>query len=141
MEVELRTALTEALKELERLRTILLPEYEGKMAEPVAGVITRARNVLDKEISLEEDNQATIMKLFRMLNIMSNDRRLAEQLVEHLPREHRTLQQAFFSTIKTVIEDYSKDQGPAHTDLRNQAAKDWAKRVAEIGLDYYLPCI
>lgn len=44
---ELVRAANAAAKELSRLRDVLLPHYEGKIAEPDHGVLQRLRTVLN----------------------------------------------------------------------------------------------
>lgn len=93
------------------------------------------------EQTLEQENKEVIENFFRQLNIMSNDRRMAQQVTEHLSREHRTLQQNFFRVIKQVIETYGESQGPAFSDLRNEGSKKWAETVREAGRDIFLPYV
>ena len=44
-EARLRTAVAKGIEELERLRGVLLPHYEGKIGEPDIEVINRMRKL------------------------------------------------------------------------------------------------
>lgn len=57
-----------------------------------------------------------------------NPELLAEMFFIAMEKEHRTLQQSFIRSIALFIKMMSK----MPTDLRNQAAVEWCKKVSEI---------
>jgi hypothetical protein len=59
-------------------------------------------------------------------NSLGADSILASQLTERLLCDHRTLQQTVLGILKCMIEGYAVNAG---SDLRNQEALDWAKKV------------
>ena len=89
---------------------------------------------------LDVENKKAADKLFELANFMGNKDALAEQLSEVRRLSHRTVQQAFFAVLKSVIEDFAAVDAGC-TDLRNEAAHKWAKEVAKVGKDIYFPCI
>lgn len=80
---------------------------------------------------IAERNEKAAREILDLVRFMHNDEDFANLLAEKLEREHRTIQQSFFRFIGRVIVKYAENQGPMHSDGRNQAAKDWAKKVAE----------
>lgn len=75
-----------------------------------------------------------VEELFRAVNGGSEDLQIA--LIDHLQREHPTLQQLFFKVIHKAICDHADR---TYTDLRNEASVAWAKKVKEI--EEYFPLI
>jgi hypothetical protein len=59
---------------------------------------------------------------------------LARHMTARFRVEHRTLQQGLMAVLKALIENYSEFD----SDLRNQDAVEWAKKVKEAGRDSYL---
>ena len=56
---------------------------------------------------------------------------LADVMVDHLTRTHRTLQQEFMSAIRLMIYKYG-NLDEVWTDLRNASAWEWAKEVSKM---------
>lgn len=63
-------------------------------------------------------NEFLIHKLFQMINVMGNDRKITEELITYLKVEHRYVQQQFWSMIRKVAMEY-KD---FNYDERNEDA-------------------
>jgi len=82
------------------------------------------------DAKLRDDQAASqaIGTLTDYVNGWSPDQ-LAKVILERLQREHRTLQQSFWSAIKMAIEGYAETE---HFDLRNQGAREWAKEVKSL---------
>lgn len=68
--------------------------------------------------------------VFTTINTMGVERPFSDILSGKLAREHRTIQQAFLRTIQMTITRYLACE--PGTDLRNEAAVEWAKAVAAI---------
>jgi hypothetical protein len=73
--------------------------------------------------------------LFRSLNTFAEDE-IHQVMAEVVLTEHRTLQAGFFRAVQAVAKEYAVH---ATTDLRNEAAKEYAEKVAAI--DHHLPTI
>ena len=83
----------------------------------------------------EEDRTAMLADKVRPLIDAVNrgtSEELARAIVFALNRSHRTLQQGFMGAVKLAIAAYAAQDGAMWTDMRNQAAHDWAKQVAAL---------
>lgn len=78
---------------------------------------------------IQERNQKVVAEFLRLCNYMGNEKELGELIAAELRREHRTIQQSFWTAIGKAIAGYAKDQD--NSDLRNEASKKWAKEVME----------
>jgi septal ring factor EnvC (AmiA/AmiB activator) len=90
---------------------------------------------------LEKDNKQVCKELFRLLNYMGNEQPLTEILAETLINEHRTLQASFIRMIQQILDTYAQLDESRCTDLRNEAALKYAKKVAESTLDMFIPYV
>lgn len=90
---------------------------------------------MTSQTEVDVRNESLAEEFLRLCNYMSNDRDLADVLVDHLRREHRTLQETFWRVIQMVAHKY-KD---FPSDLRNQAAVEFAKKID--ALDCSLPYV
>lgn len=88
---------------------------------------------------LERINQEDVDKelrhavevLFRYANYYGGGNAAIRALMERMRGEHRTIQQSFMSIIKTFVEWYAA-KPDIEFDLRNRAARDWARLVSSI---------
>jgi hypothetical protein len=70
-----------------------------------------------------------IEKLSQISNNMSfNNEDFAKELANNFRKEHRTLQQGIIKVLAVFIAEVSTFS----TDLRNEAAVQWCKKVSEI---------
>lgn len=88
-----------------------------------------------------EKLQEMVNQLADMVNNMGFDYlKGAETIAETLVKKHRTLQQNTLRLIAQVIKKYSElIETRYKTDLRNEAAAEWAKQIAETNC--YFPFI
>ena len=93
---------------------------------------------IDISKEVEKANQKHIETLFRLLNAMLNDELYTRQLVDHLKREHRTLQQNFFRMISEIVKEMAKQRD---CDLRNEASIEWCKKATQATQDIRFPFI
>lgn len=76
-----------------------------------------------------ESAKEIIEKLSRTSNNMAfNHKQFAKELANNFRREHRTLQQGLIS----VLAEFIAEIATFDTDLRNEAAINWCKKVKEI---------
>jgi hypothetical protein len=107
-----------------------------RIYKDLANLVTINIKEVPFSIPKKQQNEDWVKKGFDLVNWAGNDDKLAEELIEHIQSEHRSLIQSFFRTIQKTIEGYA-----LHTvsDHRNEGSLDWAKIVAKI--DYYMPHI
>jgi hypothetical protein len=91
--------------------------------------------------SVEERNKEVVDEVFKLLNYMCNDKDLTKEFLDHLAREHRTLQQNFFRMLQILIENHAENS----FDDRNAASVNWAKKVKDLrdenGNSFFMPFI
>lgn len=85
-----------------------------------------------------KDNKEICRELFRLINYVGNDLILAKEFTEFLKNEHRTLQANFIRMIQYILNEYARNE---YTDLRNEAAVAFSKKVAEATADIGIPFI
>jgi len=74
-------------------------------------------------------------ELIRISNYSGSEEDMAQAISEVLQGSHRTLQQSFMRAFVMAMTDYAN----ARTDLRNESAVDFAKRVVQ--LEHHFPLI
>ena len=77
----------------------------------------------------QTDVQAAVQTILNALN-GGNQKDLAAVIHETVSRDHRTLQQSFWSTMLLAQIKYADNQ----SDLRNDAAVNWAKKIKEVAV-------
>ncbi len=87
----------------------------------------------DQEIT--DRTRKAVEELVGCVNIMGADKVVAAAIAAELAHTHRTLQSSFLGAINGAMVEYSE----MPTDLRNEAAVDFAKKV--VALEHYFPFI
>lgn len=83
-----------------------------------------------------------VSKLFDELNKMGNEEMVSKFFIEAMCRQHRTLQQNFFShVVVAAIKDFAKRHDEGYYDLRNEAACKCAKKLMPLIKDEHFPFI
>lgn len=86
----------------------------------------------DTEQSKQKVKEA-VSVIFRELNCMGYEGDVGEAVVEHIEREHRTLQQAFFrNVLAPVIKSFADRYNEGYYDLRNEASCELANKLKPI---------
>jgi hypothetical protein len=111
-------------------------DYPGELVHDNDGCIAKARERIDGEREVRKEVGDALEVLFRRVNGSSSRgiEMLARHMTARVRTEHRTLQQGLMAVLKILIENYSEFD----SDLRNQDAVEWAKKVREAGRDSYL---
>jgi len=76
-----------------------------------------------------------MMALIDSTNIMGGESEVTAGMIDALRGSHRTLQQSFMRCFVETMKEYGK----FNTDLRNQAAVDFAKKIND--LEYHIPLV
>jgi hypothetical protein len=95
-----------------------------------------ARQKRDREI------KAVVEALSTMVNREQGSEyasRVPKLIASYLYQEHRTLQQGMVHVLAEVIKEYNNLCKQYGKDLRNEAAAEWASKVA--AMDHYFPFI
>lgn len=71
-----------------------------------------------------------MIKVFRMMP-SSTQSNLVKEFVDELSQEHRTNQASVIRTLQHILFQYAQTMED-RTDLRNQAAVEFAKKVSQI---------
>ena len=74
-------------------------------------------------------------QLIREMNVMGGEEDMVQGMTESLQGQHRTLQQTFFRVFSESMKEYQH----TGTDLRNEAAVNYAKHITKI--EYQFPFI
>ena len=85
--------------------------------------------------SKETRAEEAMEELIRCVNVLGGEEDIAEVMARVLQNSHRTLQQSFIRTFMLAMEEYRNTS----TDLRNQAAVDFAKNITE--QEFYFPLV
>jgi hypothetical protein len=73
--------------------------------------------------------------LFSIVGGYKGERNIVQHMSHLLVNSHRTVQQSMIRAISVIIFRYANDRLRIGTDARNQAAMDWAGKVAKIELN------
>ncbi len=79
--------------------------------------------------------EEAMQELIRCVNVMGAEEDVAEMIANVLSGSHRTLQQSFMRSLNIAMQDYAN----TGTDLRNEAAVDYAKKI--VALEHYFPFV
>jgi len=74
----------------------------------------------------------TMDQLINHTNCMTGEQDVIQGMVDSLTSNHRTLQQSFVRCVVAALVEYSE----CKTDLRNESAVDFAKKVKELDLHF-----
>lgn len=74
-------------------------------------------------------------EMLRVVNYSGSEEDMTQAIVEVLQGSHRTLQQSFMRVFAKALAEYAETR----TDLRNESAVDFAKRVSQ--LEHHFPFI
>ena len=82
----------------------------------------------------DEDKTQAREAVSSLLSLVNgyNGKAVAAVILERLQNEHRTLQQGFLDAVKFTVEGYGALDERIWTDLRNQQAHAWARRVLQL---------
>jgi len=83
----------------------------------------------------KEAAKEAMLALIDSTNIMAGEADITAGIVEALAGSHRTLQQSFMRCFVETMKEYAG----FNTDLRNQAAVDFAKKIND--LEHHFPYI
>lgn len=86
-----------------------------------------------EELEREQEQKNCASEIVQRLskscnNTAFNHKQFAKDLADSLRREHRTLQQGVVKVLAEFISEVSTFQ----TDMRNESAVEWCKKVREI---------
>jgi len=84
---------------------------------------------------LAQRAEAAMKELVETTNVMTGHNAVVEGMLSGLVHSHRTLQQSFVRAFIDVMGEYAE----SNTDLRNEAAVEFAKKIKE--MEVYLPNI
>lgn len=85
--------------------------------------------------ALTDRTRAAVKEIIDCVNIMGSDAVVAAAISAELCQSHRTLQASFIRAFQDAMVSYSE----IHTDLRNAAAVDFAKKV--VAMEHYIPFV
>lgn len=104
-----------------------------------------AENRRDREIARQKRDQQIKSVVDAMSTMVNREQgseyasRVPKLIASYLYQEHRTLQQGMLHMLASVVKEYSDLCKKHGTDLRNEAAADWAAKASST--DHYFPFI
>ena len=88
-----------------------------------------------RDKALTDRTRAAVKEIVDCVNIMGSDEVVAAAIGAELAHTHRTLQSSFLRAFNDAMVSFSE----MPTDLRNEAAVDFAKKIKD--MEHYFPFV